>query len=113
MKPRTDIHSMRDIPNVGPATTRDLARLRIFHPADLVGKDPFRMYEELCRLTGMRHDPCVIDVFLSAVRFMEGAPPRKWWSYTPERKRQLLQAEKRSAHAPAESELPGPRSNAT
>jgi hypothetical protein len=37
----------------------------------------------------VRHDPCVIDTFLSAVRFMEGAPPQPWWHCTPERKRHL------------------------
>jgi hypothetical protein len=31
----------------------------------------------------------VLDVFLSAVRFMEGAPARPWWHYTAERKRAL------------------------
>ena len=32
-----------------------------------------------------------LDVFISAVRFMEGAPARAWWHYTKERKR-VLQA---------------------
>jgi hypothetical protein len=31
----------------------------------------------------------VLDVFISAVRFMEGAPARPWWRYTAERKRAL------------------------
>jgi hypothetical protein len=91
MTVRTNIHTITEIPNVGPATARDLARLQIIQPSELVGKDPYRMYDELCQLTGVRHDPCVIDVFLSAVRFMEGAPPRKWWYYTDERKKKLLQ----------------------
>lgn len=90
MTARNDIHTITDIPNVGPATARDLTLLRILHPADLVGQDPYRMYEELCQVTGMKHDPCIIDVFLSAVRFMEGAPPRKWWYYTSERKNRLV-----------------------
>lgn len=47
------------------------------------------MYEALCKATGARHDPCVIDVFMSAVRYMEGAEPLPWWSYTAERKRLL------------------------
>jgi hypothetical protein len=29
----------------------------------------------------------VLDTFMSAVRFMEGAPALPWWHYTPERKR--------------------------
>jgi hypothetical protein len=47
------------------------------------------MYEELCRKTNQRHDPCLLDVFISAVRFMAGAPARPWWAYTAERKEAL------------------------
>ena len=77
------------IPNVGPATVADLRRLGITEPGQLRGRDPYRMYDELCAVTGRRHDPCVIDVFLAAVRFVEGAPARPWWHYTPERRATL------------------------
>jgi len=40
-------------------------------------------------LTATRDDPCVIDTFISAVRFMEGAPALPWWHYTEERKKTL------------------------
>jgi len=30
--------------------------------------------------------PCLADVFISAVKFMEGAPHQRWWHYTEERK---------------------------
>ncbi len=83
------VASLQDIPNVGPATVGDFARLGITTPAQLVGRDPYTMYDDLCRRTRTRHDPCVIDVFLSAVRYMEGAPARPWWHYTPARKKHL------------------------
>ncbi len=86
---RTDIERFRDLPNVGPATERDFQLLGISTPRELIGRDPFQMYKDLCLVTGLRHDPCVIDVFLSAVRYMEGAPAKKWWEYTEERKRIL------------------------
>jgi len=86
MPERDDILRMKDIPNVGPATAGDLALLNIREPAQLIGQDPYDLYDDLCRITGKVHDPCVIDVFTSAIRFMEGEPPRKWWYYTPERK---------------------------
>ncbi len=78
---------LEQLPNVGPATARDLKLLGISRPQALVGKDPYALYEELCRATRQRHDPCVMDVFLSVVRFMEGAPAKPWWAYTAERKR--------------------------
>jgi Pathogenicity locus len=78
--------TLRDLPNVGPATVADLHLLDIRTPQELIGRDPQAMYRALCEATGQRHDPCVIDVFVSIVRFMEGAPPHPWWYYTAERK---------------------------
>lgn len=74
------------IPNIGPAMVEDFKRLGIDRPAQLVGADPLSLYQNLCEVTGARHDPCVLDTFVSAVRFMEGAPPHPWWHYTAERK---------------------------
>lgn len=76
---------LEQIPNVGPATAADLRRLGVHHPSDLARADPDELFERLCRLTGQRHDPCVLDTFHAAVDFMRGAPPRPWWSYTARR----------------------------
>ncbi len=86
-----DIEKLTDIPNVGPATASDLVVLDILKPAALAGRDAFMLYDELCERTGVRHDPCVIDVFMAAIRYVEGEPERPWWHYTAERKR-LLEA---------------------
>ncbi len=80
---------LEQIPNIGPASAEDLRLIGICNPKDLVGRDPYVLYRELCEKTGRRHDPCVIDVFISAVRFMEGRPKRPWWAYTAERKQKL------------------------
>ena len=74
---------------MGPATAGDLRSLGITRPAQLVGQDPYALYDRLCARSGVRQDPCVYDVFISVVRYMEGAPARPWWHYTPERKRTL------------------------
>ena len=73
--------------NIGPAMERDLTRLGISSVADLVGRDPVELYERLGALDGRRHDPCVLDTFMSAVDQANGAPPRPWWAYTAERRR--------------------------
>jgi len=75
-----------ELPNVGPATAADLVRLGVTKPGQLARKNPDTMYEALCKLDGVRHDPCVRDVFASVVAFAKGAPARPWWHYTPERK---------------------------
>ena len=82
---------LQQIPNIGPAVAADLQRCDIRSPAQLVGQNPYELYERLCRRTGVRHDPCVLDTFIAAVRFMEGAPPTPWWHYTEERKATLAQ----------------------
>jgi len=86
---RRGIVRLEDIPNVGPAIAADLRRLGITSPDQLPGRDPYALYDELCRVTRQRHDPCVIDVFIAAVRYMEGGPERPWWKYTAGRKREL------------------------
>ena len=86
---RDDIARLEDIPNVGPAVAADLRRLGIKSPGELSGRDPYALYGDLCRLTGQRHDPCLLDTFIAAVRFMAGEPKQPWWKYTAERKREL------------------------
>jgi hypothetical protein len=84
-----DVATLEDIPNVGPAVAADLRRLGITAPADLLCRDPYALYEDLCEITGQRHDPCLLDTFIAAVRFMAGGPKQPWWAYTAERKRRL------------------------
>jgi hypothetical protein len=88
-KKRDELDHLEDIPNIGPAVAADLRQLGITKPFELFGRDPYVMYDDLCRITGQRHDPCLLDTFIAAVRFMEGAPKTPWWKYTAERKREL------------------------
>jgi hypothetical protein len=84
---REEIAHLEDIPNIGPSIADDLRHLGIMSPADLPGRDPYEMYDDLCHITGQHHDPCLLDTFIAAVRYMEGAPKKPWWKYTAERKR--------------------------
>lgn len=78
---------LRDIPNIGPRIADDLNRLGIRKPSDLKGKDAMALYKKINKLSGIRHDPCVLDVCMAAIDFMNGASPRPWYSYTNKRKR--------------------------
>lgn len=80
------LKELQKLPNVGPATAKDLLLLNIRSKENLVARDPDELYESLCSLTGERQDPCVRDVFASLVAFANGAPAKPWWHYTPERK---------------------------
>ena len=86
-KRERQIAHLEDIPNIGPAVAADLRQLGITTPDDLPGRDPYVLYDDLCRITGQRHDPCLLDTFIAAIRYMEGSPKKPWWSYTAERKR--------------------------
>src|SRR5438067_8094239 len=88
-KGRKQLARLEDIPNIGPAVAANLRQLGITTPGDLLGRDPFAMYDDLCRITSQRHDPCLLDTFIAAVRFMEGEPKKPWWKYTAERKKVL------------------------
>jgi len=89
---RSNISKFCDIPNVGPATEKKLLALGLRSPRELIGENPYQLYRKLCSITQTRQDPCVLDVFISAVRFMEGGPPRKWWEFTAQRKQHLRHA---------------------
>lgn len=88
--PRT-ITRLEDLPNVGKSIAGDLRAIGITRATQLVGKDPYKLYARMNRVLGARQDPCLCDVLISVVRYMEGAPERPWWHYTPERKRAIGQ----------------------
>ncbi len=67
---------------------RDFSLLGLKHPKDLKGKDPFKLYKQMCRVSGVRQDPCVLDTYMAAVDFMNGGSARPWWQFTKERKKQ-------------------------
>ena len=83
---------LEDVPNVGPAIAAKLRRIDVSSPSDLIGRDPYELFDELNARTGVRHDPCLLDVLIAATRFMSGEPARPWWSYTPERKARMAGA---------------------
>lgn len=74
------------MPNIGPACARDLLLIGITEPAQLKGKDADELYGRVCAATGVRHDPCLRDVFESAISFVNGNAAQKWWHFTPGRK---------------------------
>jgi len=83
---------LEDLPNVGPRIAADFRKLGIKEPWQLDGRNPRLLYERLNTLTGARQDPCVLDTFMAAVDFVNGAPARPWWAYTNRRKKLLRRA---------------------
>lgn len=74
------------IPNIGRSIAADLRALGLRQPSELLAHEPLTLYQQLGRLMGQRHDPCVLDVLLAARDFMAGGAPRPWWQFTAARK---------------------------
>ncbi len=83
------VQKFEEIPNVGPRIAHDFRALGLKKPIDLVKQDPLKMYTKLQKITNSKQDPCVLDTFMAAVDFMNGAPAKVWWHYTPLRKKLL------------------------
>ena len=91
---RKTVTELTGLPNIGKAIAEDLRLVGIKKPQGLIGKDAYQLHDQLCTVTGEKHDPCVIDVFLAVIDFMEGADPVLWWKYTAERKKHLTRNRK-------------------
>lgn len=86
MRPTLPRHDeLQSIPGIGPSLARDLRALGVRRVADLARRDPERLYQRLNRLTGSRHDPCVLYAFRCAVYFARTPRPRpallRWWNW--------------------------------
>jgi hypothetical protein len=93
-KPRKATHAsdcevLEQIPNIGTSIAQDLRLIGVHHPRDLKKREAFDLYQALSKATGTRQDPCVLDTFMAAVDFMNGAPATPWWHYTAQRKAQF------------------------
>lgn len=86
-----DCEHLEQLPNIGMSLAADLRSIGITSPQELATRDALALYRELCRRSGKRQDPCVLDTFMAITDFMRGAPPAPWWAYTPARKERFGQ----------------------
>jgi len=91
---RKTVTELTELPNIGPAIAEDLRLTGVYCPQDLIRHDPYQLFERLCQKTGVRHDFCVLDVFLAAVDFMEGGEAVPWWKFTARRKKHFNNLQK-------------------
>ncbi|GIT97911.1 helix-hairpin-helix domain-containing protein [Sulfurovum sp. TSL1] len=86
---RETVSKLEQLPNIGKKMANYLEIADIKTPQSLIGKNAFDLYNKLCDKTGKQFDPCVIDVFISVIDFMEGGEASPWWKFTDERKKYL------------------------
>lgn len=79
------LKELQTIPGVGPAISKDLYNLGIRSVADLKGKNPEELYEQLCIYQGRRVDRCMLYVLRCAVYYASEESPEpeklKWWNW--------------------------------
>ena len=89
-----DNRQLKDLSGVGPATLKDFAQLEVHSVPDLADSDGTELYKRLCDLTGVRHDPCLLDVFRCAIAQARDpnlpAEQRNWWYWSQIRKGESL-----------------------
>ena len=81
---------LEDLVSVGPAIRADFELLGVHTVVELARHEPQALYDELCRKTRTRQDPCVLDTFHAAVAQARDPelPPEKcvWWYWSRVRK---------------------------
>jgi hypothetical protein len=83
----SEAEKLEQIPNIGPAVAQGLREIGVRSPADLRNASACALYARLNEKRGYREDPCVLDTFMAAIDFMNGAAPKPWWHYTSIRKK--------------------------
>ncbi len=84
------ISGLRRLRGVGPAILADLELLGVRSIEQLARQDGTKLYLKLCRKTGVRQDPCVLDALRCAVaQARDPNLPREqqdWWWWSRQRK---------------------------
>jgi hypothetical protein len=88
----TQERGLRDLTSVGPAIAKDFEVLGIRSVAQLSRRDPGKLYEKLCEITGQAQDICCLDVLRAAVAQARNPrlpeEQRQWWYWSRRRKAQ-------------------------
>lgn len=81
---------LQDLISIGPAILRDFELLGIRSVRQLAQRNPVRLYQQLCRITGQSIDICCQDVFSAAVAQARNpllpAKQCQWWYWSRQRK---------------------------
>lgn len=81
---------LKDLRGIGKKMLRDFEKLGIRSVAELKSRDAQKLYDRMCKLTGTRQDPCVLDTYRCAIEQARNPslPPEQtdWWYWSRLRK---------------------------
>jgi len=79
------LKKLQIIPGVCPKLSKELSDVGIKNVSDLKGKNPEKLYLQICAKQGIQVDRCVLCVCRSSVYFAENKNPNpeklKWWNW--------------------------------
>ncbi len=91
MRTTSSERQLGDLVSIGPAMLRDFEKLGVHSVGELARRNPEKLYEQLCAVTGQTQDICVLDVFRAAVAQARNpklpAAQRNWWYWSRQRKK--------------------------
>ncbi len=93
---RNQSQQLEDLPNIGKSIAADLRSIGVLQPEQLANRAPLDMFNELAKIMGSRHDPCVLYTLISVRHFLEKGEALPWWKFTAEGKKILNSTKKGS-----------------
>jgi len=85
---------LKDLRGIGVKMLGDFEKLGIRSINDLKSRDPQKLYDRMCKLTGTRQDPCVLDTYRCAIEQARhpDLPIEKtnWWYWSRVRKQSIV-----------------------
>lgn len=81
---------LKDLRGIGKKMLEDFEELGIQSVNDLKSRDAQKLYDRMCKLTGTRQDPCVLDTYRCAIEQARNPDlpkeQRDWWYWSRLRK---------------------------
>jgi hypothetical protein len=77
------LKEFQTLPSVGKAVSLDLWNIGFRSNNELIGQNPMELYQRLNKITGMKHDICMLYTFRCMVYFISEKQHDKeklnWW----------------------------------
>ena len=83
----TNYNELQSLMNVGKATLHDFELLEVTSIDELAKCCPDDLFVRLQEITGKKQDPCVWDVFASAINEARTGEKSPWWHWSKVRKK--------------------------
>ena len=85
-----DERKLKDLRGIGPRMLEDFAQLGISSVRQLRSKEASVLYDRMCKLSGVRQDPCVLDTYRCAIEQARNPgldrEQQDWWYWSGMRK---------------------------